>query len=108
ELAPMKPIKFLTRDSVQLTGYLTLPEPVFGPMPTIVIPPTGVNSRAVWGFNPEVQFLASRGYAVLQVNTRGIIGFGRERWFQGFKQWGTTIQHDVTDATRWLIEEGVA
>src|SRR3546814_20629470 len=61
-----------------------------------------VNSRAIWGYNPEIQFLASRGYAILQVNTRGIKGFGKKQWFKGFRNWGTVIQDDITDATTWL------
>jgi len=107
-LAPMKPISFSTRDGIRLSGYLTLPKKVTGKMPAIVIAPEGINARSVWGYNPEVQFLASRGYVVLQVNTRGLTGFGKERWFEGFKKWGTTIQNDITDATTWLIKEGVA
>jgi len=108
KLAPMKPVSFYTRDGVKLSAYLTVPINVIGKLPAIVIPPTGIDSRAVWGYNPEVQFLASRGYVILQVNTRGLTGFGKERWFEGFKKWGTVIQHDITDATTWLIKQGVA
>lgn len=107
-LSPMKPVTYLTRDSVELSGFLTMPKNLSGKVPAIVIPPAGVNSRAVWGFNPEVQFLAAQGFAVLQVNTRGLVGFGKEKWRAGFKKWGSTMQDDVTDATRWLIREGIA
>jgi dipeptidyl aminopeptidase/acylaminoacyl peptidase len=107
DLAPMKPISFYTRDGLKLSGYLTVPQNVSGKLPAIVIPPFGINSRAIWGYNPEIQFLVSRGYAVLQVNTRGIKGFGKKQWFKGFRNWGTVIQDDITDATTWLIREGI-
>lgn len=105
-LSPMQPISFKSRDGVKLTGYLTVPQKVVSKA-AIVIPPANVWSRAIWGYNPEVQFLAAQGYVVLQVNTRGIIGFGKENWFAGFKKWGTTIQDDITDATNWLISQGI-
>jgi len=107
-LASMKPVRFQSDDGYLLTGYLTLPIGAQSKVPTIVIPPEDVNSRWVWGYDPEVQFFASRGYAVLQVNTRGIKGFGKEHWVEGFRKWGTTMQDDVNDATRWLISEGIA
>lgn len=107
-LSAMKPVSFPSSDGFLLTGYLTLPKGAQNKVPTIVIPPEDVNSRWVWGYDPEVQFFASRGYAVLQVNTRGIKGFGKEHWVEGFRKWGTTMQDDVNDATRWLINEGVA
>jgi len=106
-LAPMKPISFYTRDGLKLSGYLTVPRNATDKMPAIVIPPVGINSRATWGYNPEIQFLASRGYVILQVNTRGIRGFGKKQWFKGFRNWGTVLQDDITDATTWLIREGI-
>ena len=106
-LAPMKPISFYTRDGLKLSGYLTVPRNATDKMPAIVIPPVGINSRAIWGYNPEIQFLASRGYVILQVNTRGIRGFGKKQWFKGFRNWGTVLQDDITDATTWLIREGI-
>lgn len=107
DLAPMRPITFYNRDGLQLSGYLTVPRDANNSMPAIVIPPVGINSRAVWGYNPEIQFLASRGYVILQVNTRGIKGFGKQQWFKGFRNWGTVLQDDITDATTWLIQEGI-
>lgn len=107
-LAPMKPISFMGSDGIRLTGYLTLPAGAASNVPTIVIPPKDINSRWIWGYDPEVQFFASRGYAVLQVNTRGIKGFGKEHWFEGFRKWGTAMQDDLNDATQWLISEGIA
>src|SRR5690606_24947412 len=87
DLAPMKPISFYTRDGQKLSGYLTVPRNATNNMPAIVIPPVGITARSVWGYNAEIQLLASRGYVILQVNTRGIKGFGKERWFEGFKNW---------------------
>jgi len=107
-LSPVKSITYRTRDGVELSGFLTMPKNTSGKVPAIVIPPAGINSRAVWGYNPEVQFLAAQGFAILQVNTRGLVGFGKEKWRAGFKKWGITMQDDVTDATRWLISEGIA
>jgi dipeptidyl aminopeptidase/acylaminoacyl peptidase len=63
---------------------------------------------ADWGWDAEVQFLASRGYAVLQPEFRGSTGFGQRHFEAGFKQWGGAMQHDVADATRWAIEQGFA
>ncbi|MDR3685190.1 MAG: prolyl oligopeptidase family serine peptidase, partial [Geothrix sp.] len=58
--------------------------------------------------NPEVQFLASRGYAVFQMNFRGSTGYGRKFWEASFKQWGGTMQDDITDGVHWLVQEGIA
>jgi len=64
--------------------------------------------RDSWGFNPEVQFLASRGYAVLQMNFRGSTGYGRKFWEASFKEWGGTMQNDITDGVQYLVKEGIA
>jgi dipeptidyl aminopeptidase/acylaminoacyl peptidase len=64
--------------------------------------------RDSWGFDPEVQFFASRGYAVLQMNFRGSTGYGRKFWEASFKQWGRKMQDDITDGVQWLIGRGVA
>ena len=71
-------------------------------------PHGGPWARDSWGFNPEVQFLANRGYAVLQVNFRGSTGYGRKFWEASFKQWGRAMQDDVTDGVKWLVAEGIA
>ncbi len=109
QLAPMKPIEFQSRDGLTIHGYLTLPKGrVPRNLPTIVNPHGGPWARDAWGFNPEVQFLANRGYAVLQVNFRGSTGYGRKFWEASFKQWGGTMQDDITDGVRWLIDQGIA
>jgi dipeptidyl aminopeptidase/acylaminoacyl peptidase len=105
----MKPIEFKTRDGLTIHGYLTLPlgrDPKN--LPVVVNPHGGPWARDSWGYNPEVQFLANRGYAVLQVNFRGSTGYGRKFWESSFKQWGKTMQDDISDGVKWLIEQGIA
>ncbi|MEY2491914.1 MAG: hypothetical protein QOH24_865 [Verrucomicrobiota bacterium] len=109
DLAPMKPIEFKSRDGLTLHGYLTLPlarDPKN--LPVVVNPHGGPWARDEWGYNPEVQFLANRGYAVLQVNFRGSTGYGRKFWEASFKQWGRTMQDDISDGVQWLIQQGIA
>jgi dipeptidyl aminopeptidase/acylaminoacyl peptidase len=77
-------------------------------LPVVVNPHGGPWHRDAWGFNPEVQFLANRGYAVLQINFRGSTGYGRKFWEASFKQWGKTMQDDITDGVMWLIKQGIA
>jgi dipeptidyl aminopeptidase/acylaminoacyl peptidase len=109
KMAAMKPIRYTTRDGLMINGYLTLPNDVAPKsLPVVVNPHGGPWFRDGWNFNPEVQFLASRGYAVLQVNFRGSTGYGRRFWESSFKQWGFTMQDDITDGVEWLVKEGVA
>jgi dipeptidyl aminopeptidase/acylaminoacyl peptidase len=77
-------------------------------LPVVVNPHGGPWYRDSWGFNPEIQFLANRGYAVLQMNFRGSTGYGRKFWEASFKKWGLEMQDDITDGTQWLIEKGIA
>ncbi len=109
ELAPMKPIEYKSRDGLTIHGYLTLPlgrDPKN--LPVVINPHGGPWARDTWGFNPEVQFLANRGYAVLQMNFRGSTGYGRKFWEASFKQWGQSMQNDITDGVQWLIKQGIA
>ncbi|MFC2101078.1 S9 family peptidase [Bacteroidota bacterium] len=109
ELAPMKPIQYTSRDGLTIHGYLTLPLGVNPKnLPVIVNVHGGPWHRDSWGINPEVQFLANRGYAVLQVNFRGSTGYGKKFWEASFKQWGLSMQNDITDGVYWLINEGIA
>ena len=109
ELADMKPVQYKTRDGLTIHGYLTLPKGVAAKnLPVVVNPHGGPWARDRWGFNPEVQFLANRGYAVFQMNFRGSTGYGRKFWEASFKEWGRKMQDDVTDGVQWLIKEGVA
>jgi dipeptidyl aminopeptidase/acylaminoacyl peptidase len=109
QLAPVKPIEYTSRDGLTIHGYLTLPlgrEPKN--LAVVVNPHGGPWDRDVWRYDPEVQFLANRGYAVLQMNFRGSTGYGRKFWEASFKQWGKKMQDDITDGVQWLVEEGVA
>jgi dipeptidyl aminopeptidase/acylaminoacyl peptidase len=108
-LVPMKPIKYQSRDGLTINGYLTLPKGVPARnLPVVVNPHGGPWFRDSWGYNSEVQFLANRGYAVLQVNFRGSTGYGRKFWEASFKQWGKAMQDDISDGVKWLIKEGIA
>ena len=109
QLAPMKPIQYQSRDGLTIHGYLTLPLGREAKnLPVVINPHGGPWYRDTWGFNPEVQFLANRGYAVLQMNFRGSTGYGRKFWEASFKQWGQTMQNDITDGVEWLIKQGIA
>jgi dipeptidyl aminopeptidase/acylaminoacyl peptidase len=112
EMASMIPIQYKSRDGLTINGYLTLPKGYTMDnarnMAVIVNPHGGPWYRDQWGFNPEIQFLANRGYAVLQMNFRGSTGYGKKFWQASFKQWGKAMQDDITDGVNWLIEKGIA
>ena len=108
-MSPMKAIAFQARDGLTIHGYLTRPRNAGpGPLPTIIHPHGGPSSRDVWGWDPEVQFLASRGFAVLQLNFRGSTGYGTKHREAGRLQWGLAMQDDITDAAQWAIAQGIA
>lgn len=108
-MAPMKPIRFMARDGLEIHGYLTLPIGVEArDLPVVVNPHGGPWARDSWGFNPEVQFLANRGYAVLQINFRGSTGYGRQFWEASFGQWGLSMQDDISDGVAWLLKQRIA
>ena len=109
ELAEMKPVSYTSRDGLTIHGYLTFPKGLKPKnLPVVINPHGGPWSRDTWGFSSDVQFLANRGYAVLQMNFRTSIGYGRKFWEAGFKQNGLAIQDDITDGVKWLIEQGIA
>jgi dipeptidyl aminopeptidase/acylaminoacyl peptidase len=109
EMCEMKPITYTASDSISIHGYLTLPlNKKAQNLPVVVLPHNGPGGRDLWGYNPEVQFLANRGYAVFQVNYRGSSGYGKAFAASGFKQWGCKIQHDITDGVKWLISKQIA
>ena len=109
KLAPMEPVRIPARDGLELPAYLTLP-PGVDPqgLPAVLLVHGGPWARDAWGFDGEAQFLANRGYAVLQVNFRGSTGYGRDFWEKSFKQWGKTMQDDLTDSAKWLVDRGIA
>lgn len=108
-MRPMTPIRFTARDGLEIHGYLTLPVGAEKrPPPLILLPHGGPWARDSWGYDREVQFLASRGYAVLQVNFRGSSGFGRQFMDAGDREWGARMQDDLTDAVQWAIAQGHA
>lgn len=112
EMCAMNPITYTSRDGLIIEGYLTLPKGYTmenaKSLPVVVNPHGGPWARDSWGYNPEVQFLASRGYAVLQMNFRASTGYGRKFTELGYKQWGQTMQNDITDGVEWLIKKGIA
>lgn len=109
QLASMKPVQYRSRDGLTIHGYLTLPRGSDGKaLPVVVNPHGGPWARDEWGFNPEVQFLANRGYAVFQMNYRGSTGYGKTFFTSSFKQWGRKMQDDITDGVHWLISQGIA
>jgi dipeptidyl aminopeptidase/acylaminoacyl peptidase len=109
DLAEMKPISYTSRDGFKINGYLTLPlnQPSTN-LPVVVLPHNGPGSRNTWGYNPEVQFLANRGYAVFQINYRGSSGYGKDFMVAGYKQWGGKINNDINDGVKWLIDQKIA
>jgi dipeptidyl aminopeptidase/acylaminoacyl peptidase len=109
-LSAMRSVKYEARDGNTIHAYLTVPRgSSFRDMPAVVLPHGGPWSRDVWGYNAVAQFLANRGYLVLQPNFRGSTGFGRRFSDLGNKQWGTGgMQNDLTDGALWLAEQRFA
>ncbi len=109
DMAEMTPISFKSRDGLTIHGYLTIPKGAKPyNLPLVVNPHGGPWARDVWGYNPEVQFLANQGYAVLQINFRGSTGYGKDFLQAGYKQWGLNMQNDITDAVEWVKAIGLA
>ena len=109
ELAPMRAVEYTARDGRRIPGYLTLPPGVEAEnLPLVLLVHGGPQVRDIWGAHPTVQWLANRGYAVLQVNYRGSQGYGRDHLLAGDKEWGRKMQHDLTDACNWAVAEGYA
>ena len=109
-MAEMRPVTLKARDGLPLHGYLTVPKGSDGKgLPLVVMPHGGPYGIAdVWGFDAQVQMLAAAGYGVLQVNFRGSAFRGRDFAAAGARQWGRAMQDDITDATRWAVQQGIA
>lgn len=110
KMSPVRSIKFMARDGLELHGYLTLPRGLAARNLPLILHPHGgpFGIRDEWSYRDEVQFYANRGFAVLQVNYRGSGGFGRAFESAGFKKWGLEMQHDLSDGVKWAIAEGIA
>ena len=105
----MKPIRYVSSDGLEIPAFLTLPKGVEAKnLPLIALPHGGPWGRDSWGFNGLAQFLANRGYAVLQPNFRGSTGYGKKFLNAGNKQWGDKMQDDVTWGVKHLIAQGIA
>lgn len=109
QLATMKPVRYKARDGLEIRGYLTLP-PGRDPkkLPMVVMPHGGPFARDQLGYDPWAQFLASKGYAVLQPNFRGSTGFGKAFVERGVGAWGRGMQDDIDDGVAWLAGSGIA
>lgn len=110
KMAEARPFELKARDGMALHGFLTIPHGSSGKgLPMVVLPHGGPFQESdEWGFNPQTQLLAAAGYAVLQVNFRGSPGYGRSFTQAGAREWGGKMQDDVTDATHWAVDQGVA
>jgi dipeptidyl aminopeptidase/acylaminoacyl peptidase len=110
-LARMEPVSFTARDGLTIEGYLTLPPSPDGGrknLPVVLNVHGGPWARDGWGYDPEAQWLANRGYACLQVNYRGSTGYGKAFLNAGNKEWGARMHDDLVDAVSWVVSEGIA
>ena len=105
-----QPVQWVARDGVRIDGYLTLPKSYRpgNPVPLVLHPHGGPWAKDNWQFNPEVQFMASRGYAVLQPNFRGSTGYGAQHLRLSYKHWGDTMIDDMIDGVEWAVKQGYA
>ena len=110
-MASKQPFEFAARDGLKLQGYVSYPPNLeqAKQLPTVVLVHGGpYGERDRWDYDPLVQAMATRGYAVVQVNFRGSGGYGYDFMHAGTREWGGKMQDDVTDATRWAIAQGIA
>lgn len=108
-LASMQPIAYAARDGLTIHGYLTTPIGIPSQnLPTVLLVHGGPWARDAWGYDSEAQWLANRGYAVLQVNFRGSTGYGKAFLNAGNREWAGKMHDDLLDAVQWLIDQGMA
>jgi dipeptidyl aminopeptidase/acylaminoacyl peptidase len=108
-LASMRDVSFTARDGMKLYAYLSLPQGLTPKnLPLVLLVHGGPWARDHWDFNPEVQWLCNRGYAVLQVNYRGSTGFGKKYFNAGNQEWGGKMSTDLIDGKRWAVSQGYA
>jgi dipeptidyl aminopeptidase/acylaminoacyl peptidase len=110
QMRPMQPVTWKARDGLTIDGYLTLPAnwTKGQPVPLVIHPHGGPWVRDNWGYNREVQFMANRGFAVLQPNFRGSTGYGARHLRLSYRQWGGTMIDDMIAGVEWAIAEGYA
>jgi dipeptidyl aminopeptidase/acylaminoacyl peptidase len=109
QMAHQKLVHYKARDGLDIPAWLTVPQGGGKNLPMVVLVHGGPYVRGnSWGWNPDSQFLASRGYVVLEPEFRGSTGFGSKLFRAGWKQWGLKMQDDIADGTRWAIAEGTA
>ncbi|MEG4838455.1 S9 family peptidase [Microcoleus sp. B9-D4] len=107
-LSSMEPISYTARDGLIIHGYLTKPVGVSTPVPTVLLVHGGPWARDTWGYNSQAQWLANRGYAVLQINFRGSTGYGKAFLNAGNREWAAKMHNDLLDGVNWLVETGIA
>ncbi len=109
KLSEMQQISYIARDGLEINGYLSFPAGSNGKnLPTIIMPHDGPVARDNWGYDYRVQFLTTRGYAVLQMNFRGSTGYGFEFRQKGRHEWGRKMLEDINDGAKWMIDQGYA
>ena len=109
KLAKVKPIEYSARDGMKIYGYLTTPAVVDAKnLPMVVFPHGGPWGRDLWGYDPYAQWLANRGYAVLQPNFRASTGYGKQYLNAGDRQWAGTMHTDLLDGKDWVVQQGIA
>ncbi|MBD2245682.1 S9 family peptidase [Nostoc sp. FACHB-888] len=109
QLASMQPISYEARDGLTIHSYLTTPVGIATQnLPTVLLVHGGPWARDVWGFSPTAQWLANRGYAVLQVNFRGSTGYGKAFLNAGNREWAGKMHDDLIDSVNWLVEKGIS
>ncbi|MBC8022684.1 MAG: S9 family peptidase [Burkholderiales bacterium] len=109
KMSPMRIVRYPARDGLEITATLTIPKGSSGKnLPLVMVihggPWVGPD---FWRWNPEVQFLASRGYVVMQPNYRGTLGFGLKHVTSSYMQWGLAMQDDITDGVKWAVDQGI-
>jgi dipeptidyl aminopeptidase/acylaminoacyl peptidase len=109
QLTGMQPVSFASRDGLTIHGYLTLPKGAEARnLPMVLLVHGGPWARDVWGYDPEAQLFANRGYAVLQVNYRGSTGYGKAFYNAAVKQFARAMHDDLIDGVKWAIDQGIA
>ncbi|MDQ3131661.1 MAG: S9 family peptidase [Acidobacteriota bacterium] len=108
-LAPMTSVRYKSSDGLEIPAYLTVPKGIAAKnLPVVIVPHGGPWGRDSWGYNSMAQFLANRGYAVLQPNFRASTGFGKKFLNAGNNEWGQKMQDDITWGVKYLVEQGIA